>query len=253
MIETSGIKINKEEFEKHFSIDDPEYSIQDNIIYTQYNLNTTTSRPSNRFNGINFAALNKENGCRKSFIPSNDYFAEIDISAYHPTLLSKLVKYEFKAPIYESFASYAGVSILEAKELMFKQLYGNIYKKYEDWDFFIKIKEYKDKLWEDFNNNGFVTVPISNYRLEKDTLKNMNPQKLLNYILQGYETASNVKIIWDVLKILRGKNTKIVLYTYDAILLDIDNSEENILEDIKEVFKKYNLNIKINQGYDYAF
>jgi hypothetical protein len=253
MIESSGIKIDKEEFNKHFELINPEYSIQDDTIYTQYNLYTTTSRPSNRFNVLNFAALNKENNCRKSFIPNNDYFLEIDISSYHPTLLSKLINYKFDKPIYETFADYAKVNISEAKELMFKQLYGNIYKKYEDWDFFIQVKKYINQIWEEFNNIGYITTPISGYQFKREELKDMNPQKLLNYLLQSYETSLNVNIIWDVLKLLRGKNTKIVLYTYDAILLNIDKSEEDLINSIKKIFENYNLNIKINKGYNYAF
>lgn len=253
IIESSGIKINREEFDKHFDLTNPEYSIQNNVIYSQYNLNTTTSRPSNRFNGINFASLNKETGCRKSFIPHNDYFLEIDISSYHPTLLSKLIGYKFNKPIYEEFAEYAKVDIIEAKELMFKQLYGNIYKKYENWDFFIQVKEYINKIWEEFNNIGYITTPISEHKFKQNELKNMNPQKLLNYLLQSYETALNVKVIWEILKLLRGKNTKIVLTVYDSFLFDFDDSEEDLIDNIKKIFKKYDLNIKSNKGYNYVF
>ncbi|MCP4481267.1 MAG: hypothetical protein GY817_00340, partial [bacterium] len=42
-------------------------------------------------------------------------------------------------------------------------------------------------------------------------------------------------------------------YTYDSFLFDLDDSEENILEEIKNVFKKYKLNIKEIEGYDYNF
>ena len=47
--------------------------------------------------------------------------------------------------------------------------------------------------------------------------------------------------------------TKLVLYTYDSFLFDLDDSEENILEEIRNVFKKYKLNIKEIEGYDYNF
>jgi hypothetical protein len=32
----------------------------------------------------------------------------------------------------------------------------------------------------------------------------------------------NVVILWEILKLLRGKNTKLVLYVYDSFLLDVD-------------------------------
>ena len=73
-------------------------------------------------------------------------------------------------------------------------------------------------------------------------LKDINPQKLFNYLLQNLETSTNVLIVWDIIKLLKNKKTKIVLYTYDSILLDYHN-DDNVLELIKEVFKKYNLKI----------
>ena len=81
----------------------------------------------------------------------------------------------------------------------------------------------------------------------------MNPQKLLNYLLQNLETATNVLILWDIFKILRGKNTKLVLYVYDSFLLDIDESETEILDEIKQIFKDKNLQIKIKKGVNYNF
>ena len=79
----------------------------------------------------------------------------------------------------------------------------------------------------------------------------MNPQKLFNYLLQNLETSLNVLILWDILKILRGKNTKLVLYVYDSFLLDVDKDELEVVEEIREVFKKYKLNIKEKKGTDY--
>jgi len=72
-------------------------------------------------------------------------------------------------------------------------------------------------------------------------------------LLQGYETAQNVLILWDMLRILRGKNTKLVLYTYDSYLLDVDGNEIEVIEEIKQIFKKYKLNTKKKEGYDYDF
>ena len=62
-IERSGIQIHKPTFEGYF------HTVNGEQVHTQYNLKTTTTRPSNKFKGVNYAALNKENGCRKSFIP----------------------------------------------------------------------------------------------------------------------------------------------------------------------------------------
>jgi hypothetical protein len=247
-IEQNGIHINKPEFENYFT------KTNSDFVYTQYNLKTTTTRPSNTFGGINYAALNKENGCRKSFIPRNDKFVEIDISAYHPSLAARLIDYVFPVDdIHAHFASLYKVDYAKAKELTFKQLYGGVFESYKNIDFFKKSQVYIEKNWEQFENTGSIEVPISGYKIEKNNVSEMNPQKLFNYLLQGYETAQNILILWDMLRILMGKNTKLVLYTYDSFLLDWDENEQNEMLEIQNIFKKYKLNTKEKTGYDYDF
>ena len=63
----------------------------------------------------------------------------------------------------------------------------------------------------------------------------------------------NVRILWDILRVLRGNKTKLVLYTYDSFLFDWDEKEEQVMVQIKDIFKKYKFNIKIKQGNDYDF
>jgi hypothetical protein len=253
-IEKNGIRINKEKFFKYYEPNNESYSIFDDRIYTQYNLNTTTRRPSNAYNSINFAALKKDNHSRSSFIPQNNEFLEIDISAYHPTLAGQLVNYEFNSPdIHADFALLYNVDYKTAKELTFKQLYGGVFKEYQHLEFFQKVQTYIQKQWDLFNNQGYIETPISKYKFEKDKLGDMNPQKLFNYTLQNLETSTNIQILLKIHKVLSGKNTKIVLYTYDSFLLDWDEDEVEELETIKNIFKELNLLIKINRGRNYDF
>jgi len=250
-IERNGIKINKDVFDQFFKPNNELFSIQDNTIYTQYNLYTTTGRPSNSFNGINFAALKKDDGCREAFIPENDCFIEIDINAYHPTLAAHLVDYDFgdETP-YQYFAKEAGIEIDEAKILMFRQLYGGIYKEYQHIEYFKLIQKHTDKLWNEFKTNGFIECPISKHKLT-NSIKEMNPQKLFNYTLQNLETSTNVLILWDIMMLLKGKVSKIVLYTYDSILIDYCE-DDDILEEIQQAFTKYNLRTKTTKGHNYG-
>ena len=248
MIERNGLKIDNELFNEYF-----EYPAKD-YIYTQYNLNTLTTRPSNAFGGINFSALNKKNGERECFRPRNDFFVDMDIRAYHPTLLSRVIGYEFdREDIHQSFAEMYRVDYQKAKELTFKQLYGGVFKQYEHLEFFSKVKKYTEEMWEIFSNKGEIICPISNHVYKKEELENMNPQKLLNYLLQNLETSNNIVILWDVLKLLRGKNTKLVLYVYDSFLFDVDKNEKEVMLKIKDVFSKYKLNIKAQKGINYNF
>jgi hypothetical protein len=79
----------------------------------------------------------------------------------------------------------------------------------------------------------------------------MNPQKLFNYILQNVESAVNTYILTDIHKLLRGKQTKIVLYTYDSFLFDV--GDEGIENELGEIFKKYKLQTKTKYGSTYDF
>ena len=247
-IERSGLRVHVPTFEEHFHPIDGEY------VYTQFNLKTTTTRPSNKFKNVNYAALNKENGCRKSFIPRNSKFVEIDISAYHPSLAARLIDYTFPTnDIHSHFASLYKVGYKKAKELTFKQLYGGVFKNYKHLEFFKRIEKYVEKNWDEFNNKGYIKCPISNFVYTKENLGEMNPQKLFNYVLQNMETSQNILILWDMFRILRGCKTKLVLYTYDSFLFDFNEGEKKLLEKIRNIFKKYNLNIKEAEGYDYNF
>lgn len=252
-IEKNGIKIDEKLFIKYFSNINPVFSIENNKIYTNYNLYSTTRRPSNSFNSINFAALNKESGERKSFIPENDKFIEIDISSYHPVLAGKLIGYKFTKPVYEEFAEQMKINVSSAKEKFFNVIYGGNFNGLENVEFFVKIKKYILNNYEIFNNCGEVIVPISSYCYKKETLGDMNPYKLFNYMLQNIETSMNILILWDIFQVLKGKKTKLVLYCYDSFMFDYSDGEPEIILELEKIFQKYKLNTKTKQGLNYNF
>ena len=247
-IERSGIQVDREKFESRFHV------LDSDTVYSQFNFKTLTTRPSNRFKGVNYAAINKTNGDRQCFIPSNDLLFELDISAYHPTLLANLIGYDFCGrDIHQAFAEMYQVDYKKAKELTFKQLYGGVFDQYKDLEFFKKVQVYTDDMWARFQDEGFVECPVSKHIYKNDVLMDMKPQKLLNYVLQNLETATNVRILWEIFKVLRGKNTKLILYTYDSFLFDLDNSERELLKEVIKIFKKYKLQVKHSYGDTYDF
>jgi len=247
-IEKSGLHVNIDLYNQYFNETTEPY------VFTKYNFKTLTTRPSNNFNGVNYAALNKENGCREAFIPRNGTFIEFDISAYHPTLLANAIGYNFdNEDIYSHFAQVYRLNRQEAKLLTLQQLYGGVLQQYEKLEFFKKVRIYVDDLWDTFQYQGYIECPISGFKFYKDKLENMNPQKLLNYVIQNLETANNINLMWEFFKILKGKNTKLVLYTYDSFLFDVDTDEKDTLNSIKSIFKKQNLSYKIKNGTSYNF
>ena len=247
-IEKQGIKLNKEPFIEHFkTLPNPKFSVSKGKIYTQYNLNTLTGRPSNAFNGINFAALNKTNGERAAFIPENDKLVEIDFKAYHPTIIAKLAGYEFTGNIYEQLATqFPGSTPETIKELVFQQLYGGVRKDFQDKPFFKQVNDYTNQIWKDADD-GVIGTQFGK-RFTKQMIENPTPQKLLNYIVQNTETIFNVVQFSAVANLLKDKNTKIILYTYDSILLDYDSSE-NLLDSITSLLK---FNYSTKTGHNYA-
>jgi len=237
-VEQEGIKVDPVLFKEHFGIEVDK-------TYTQFNLKTTTTRPSNSFNNINYAALDKKSGCRNAFIAENDFLLEIDISAYHPSLIAQMVGYEFdNDDIHQSFADMYGVDYQTSKELTFKQLYGGVFEEYKELEFFKRV----DKYLEDLVNEEEI-VCKSGYVFKNDGIKK---QKLLNYILQNTETYYNVLILEEIIKILKGKNTKIIHYTYDSFLLDVDKSEKEVVKTILGVFDIYSFRTKMSWGTKYG-
>jgi hypothetical protein len=241
-IEEAGIALNKRCFVEHYNdkLHYPEFNICKGKIYTQYNLYTTTSRPSNRFNGINFAALNKTDDERLCYEPSNDMFIEMDFSGYHPRLIGELINYPLTADnIYDS--------LNVGKEEMFQNLYGGIRKEYKDKPFFKEASQYIDNVWTLLNEDDKIHTVNNIFYLDK--IENPNPTKVFNYIIQSYETSTNVKIILDIVEYLKDKQTKLVLYTYDAVLFDYSESDGVELIDKLKIIMKYPVKIKKGNNY----
>ena len=252
MIEKEGLRVSTN-FSEVFPIERQFLHKVNSKVYTQYNLNTTTGRPSNTFNSLNFAALKKEDGSRAVFIPKNDFLMEIDLTAYHPTLIGKLLSYESPTgDIYEDFAAAYGMERTEAKGMVFRQLYGNIYDQYKDFELFKGLSAEIKLNWEKFMTTGEIKGYVSNQVFKtKDLGENMNPQKLFNYMIQNLETAYNVGLLKNILHITNNTQSKVVLYTYDAILLDVKKEEKQEIKQILEVFDKNKLKIKVSYGPNY--
>jgi hypothetical protein len=169
---------------------------------------------------------------------------EIDISAYHPTLAAQLVDYEFEhEDIHQAFADMYGVDYKKAKELTFKQLYGGVFDNYKDLEFFKRVGKYIDDI-----SRKEEVVCKSGYVFKTD----MKKEKLFNYILQNTETYYNVLILEKIISILKNKNTRIVHYTYDSFLLDVDKSEKDAIECILDTFKEFKFSTKVEAGSTYG-
>jgi len=247
-LESNGIKLNKDCFIDYYQgkIPHPEFNLKRGKIYTQYNLYTTTSRPSNTFNSVNFAALNKDDGERMCYQPENDMFIEMDFQGYHPRLIGELIGFNFPKDknTYDVLGELLGVDKQAAKELTFKQLYGGVWSEYQYKPFFKNVNMFIDDMWDTYQFGGRYETENRTFVSDADINKN----KLFNYIIQSKETSTNVMLLEKVLDYLKGKKTKIVLYTYDAFLFDYSKEDGDILQDIVDLLE-YPVTIKQGNTY----
>lgn len=209
-----------------------------NLIYSEYNLYTKTGRPSNRYGGMNFAALNKDDNSRVPFtsrFEDDGILMEFDYQAYHPRLIAKLINYSFpqEIDVYEYFAKQFKVDDRNiAKNLVFKYQYGNIPDEIKTIKYFRHLDSYIQTLWDSFNIDGYVSSYIFNKKFFIDNLEDMNKNKLVNYLLQNFETEYNMVMLSELLSALDEYESKIVLYGYDSILIDVKLNEKDKINNI---------------------
>ena len=226
------------------------------MVYSEYNPYTSTGRPSNRFGGMNFAALNKSDGSRKEFISrfNNGVLVEMDFDAYHLRLIGEIIGYQFpKGSVHEHMGKLYGLPYEEAKALSFKYLYGGITDEVSDNPFFSKVNDYIKLLWQDFQTNNFVESYIYNRKIYRKNLQDMNPNKLFNYMIQLMETENNIKILSKLYPKLQQYNSELILYNYDAFLFDFNPEDGldflNVIKETIESDGKYP--VKISKGVNY--
>lgn len=280
-LESNGIYVDEKCFKKYFNskVYSVKYISQD-TVYSQYNIYTSTGRPSNRFGGVNYAALKREGGCRKCFVSrwlpdwhtvnnqpvitkKHGKMVLIDYSSYHPRIICYLMGfdmplntdiYQYLGELYFNKTNLTPVDIDEAKVITFRQLYGRLEPQYKHIKFLVHARRFVEDYWNNFQKYGYVETPIFKRKITDKILQNPNPAKLLNYILQATEGEIAIPVIGELNDFLRDKKTKAVLYTYDSVLFDFcywDGQET--LKGIVDIMKKNNkfpVKVYVGDNYD---
>ena len=258
-IEEQGLRIHPDYFDKHFKYHEKEWFIRGETVYTKYNLYNLTTRPTNSFNGVNFAALNKNDGSRTAFIPKNDMFFEFDYDAYHVRILADLIGFKLDkesvhnqlGKMYFNKEELTDDEYSKSKELTFKQLYGGVFKEYKEIPFFKAMNEYVEKLWELFNATEKLEL-VGGKILTKEQIQNPTPNKVLNYMIQSAETHNNVISVRKVIDYLDNKQSKVILYTYDSFLVDYSSVDgKEVLKEIKRLLENNKYVVKVAYGNNY--
>lgn len=226
------------------------------LIFSEYNPYTSTGRPSNHFNGINFAALNKSTGIRRNFISrfEKGWLIEFDYRAYHIQLIAKLLGYQFpEEDIYRFLAKeYFGSDpteeqIHQAKEFTFQQIYGGIRPEFRHIEFFQLLQKLLDRIHAE---NAMGTC--KSFLFKRPFKSTDNSIKTFNYLLQNLETEINSVILEGINDFLKDKASKIILYTYDSFLFDYSPDDGiAIIKELKSILEKTGIRTKLRIGRNY--
>ena len=229
----------------------------DGTVHSEYNIYTSTGRPSNRFGGTNFAALNKTDGSRKPYVSrfKNGVLVEMDFDGYHLRLIADKVGYKFpEGSVHEHMAKFYGVDYEEAKKLSFQYLYGFIPQNVIQMNpYFSKVHDYIENLWKEYNSKEFIVSDIYNRSIYKKNLKDMNANKLFNYTIQLMETENNMKVLSKLIPEIKDDRSKLILYSYDSFLLDF-NMEDSLtyLSKVKKILEQNDkFPVKVSWGLNY--
>jgi len=261
MIETShdsdNMSYNNEVLDNLSYIERNGIQTESNLTYSEYNIYTSTGRPSNRFGGTNFAALNKKDGSRKPYISryKNGVLVEMDYDAYHLRLIGDRIGYKFEdGSVHEHMAKLYGVDYEESKKLSFKYLYGYIPDEIKNNnEYFNQVSTYINNLWREYNSNDFILSDIYSKRIYRKNLTDMNANKLFNYTIQLMETENNMKALSELIPKIKDYKSKLILYNYDSFLFDF-NMEDGLdyLKKVKDILEqKGKFPLKVSWGLNY--
>ena len=227
------------------------------LVYSEYNVFTSTGRPSNRFGGTNFAALNKKDGSRKPYISrfKNGVLVEMDYDAYHLRLIADKIDYKFPdGSVHEHMSKFYGCDYQESKNRSFQYLYGHIPIEVIQMNpFFCKVHDYINTIWDDYKSKEFIVSDIYSKKIYRKNLTDMNANKLFNYTIQLMETENNMKALSNLISKIKDYKSKLVLYSYDSFLFDF-NMEDGLeyLKKVKKILEqdgKYP--VKVSWGLNY--
>ena len=248
-LESSGLKITMGPFKRVF---------KNGYAYSNFNILTTTGRPSNTFRGINLGALNKNDDTRNQIVTRHNQgmLVEFDYDAYHLRLLAKILKYDVPSDVslHQYFADTIYKSSYdEAKRISWQILYGNVKVTEKENPFFYKVDKMSDALWSYFKKHKHFKSHIYRRQFASSNVPDANKNKVLNYFIQSYETEQNIETIRKIQDFLKSRSTNMILYTYDSFLFDLDRTEglEVILR-LKKILNAGSFPVKVKAGLNYG-
>jgi hypothetical protein len=254
-VERSGMFARGEEFKKIFGKD---LTDKQNLAYSKYNLYTQTGRPSNAHRGVNYAALDPEQREVFSSRFENGSLLNIDYDAFHLRLISSLTGYDAPEGSFHKHLGklYFGKEQLtdkeysEAKKFTFQFLYNpkGIPEELLQLEFFDGVRTLTERIWDRYQKHGVIQTAKHGRQITGSEIENFNPAKALNYTLQstGVEIlCSHMKRLLDYLS---GKESKVILYLYDSVLVDLHPSDAKELPKFRNIMETEKLKVDFEAG-----
>lgn len=254
LIESSGMKVDKNKLHEHYDGKVGRF-FKNDMVYSEYNVFTTTGRPSNRFGGINFSALNKSDGSRQTFISRYPHgvLVQFDFEAYHLRLIADENGFELPtgslhtelARKYFNTDDITDELYAASKQKTFEIIYG------------LSDETYNVPLFERIvNMRGIFKDVVGPMVLPSGVevnIKENTASKKFNYHIQSLEIVKTLPKLRAVLELLKNTSNHLILYTYDSILLDMQSFDKQVITDITEILeenKKFPVRIHVGNNYD---
>jgi len=253
-LEASGICVNPEKLIERRPAVAKKY-LNKNLLYTNYYPFTVTGRASNAL-GINFSALNKSTGERDMFVSRffEGHLLSIDFEAYHLRLIADDLGVDLPAgslhtelaKIYFKTDNITDELYQASKQKTFEIMYG-MTNNVPDFELFKRIQNHRKQMWNSYSVHNSIILPTG----VTAKITDANPSKVFNYYVQALEVVKTIPKLRAITKYLNNRESKLVLYTYDSVLLDVAPGD-----DISRVFGilteygKYPTRIYTGQNYN---
>ena len=172
-----------------------------------------------------------------------------DYESYHLRLFAEHINFnlptsslhEYFGKFYHNKDTLTEEEYEMSKKITFNLIFGGISADVQSHiPFMKKVAEYVEENWKKFQTEGYIETWKYKRVLSSEHYKEMNPYKLFNYLLQAAETERNCIMINKIHNLLDGKKSKLVLYHYDAFLLDMHRSEFILAKQLSELLSEQN-------------
>ena len=238
-IESEGLSVDHDTFLNSFGLERRNL-INDDKVLTNYNHYTTTGRPSNAYGGINYAALNKADNSRTSFISrhENGRLVNMDFNGYHLFLVAEHIGMELPddphtmlGQQYFKTTELTPKQYKESKVITFRNLYGyQLEDIAKDIPLFRNVDKFQDTLWTDYQRQGKLVTRFG----KKIVVENATRNKVFNYFVQSVEAETNIRYLYNLIK----QDMVPILYTYDSMLFDVEEAKiDNLINILRDVLK----------------